>query len=93
MGVMYRPGEFVRQVMCLGAMSMFRRIILKPSLVLSISHYIQEYIHFLATSLMEYWYVLYMVCAVMVSCVSVMVLFITHVAGGEDRLAEGPTAV
>lgn len=26
-------------------------------------------------------------------CVSVMVLFITRVVGGEDRLAEGPTAV
>lgn len=29
----------------------------------------------------------------MCMCVSVMVLFITHVVGGEDRLVEGPTAV
>ncbi len=38
---------------------------------------------------------LYIVCAVMVCvlCVPVMVLFITRVVGGEDRLAEGPTAV
>ncbi len=105
MGVMYRPGELLcspgyvsRCYACRKAWVCSEESFLSP-LLFSISHCIHEYINCEYINFSSIFNgvlvcVIYSLCCNGVCmCVPVMVLFITRVVGGEDRLAEGPTAV
>ncbi len=105
MGVMYRPGELLcspgyvsRCYACRKAWVCSEESLLSP-LLFSISHCIHEYINCEYINFSSIFNgvlvcVIYSLCCNGVCmCVPVIVLFITRVVGGEDRLAEGPTAV